>query len=267
MYISSFLSHLYEAAAHDDVTFEQAALSAKDAGIEAVDVSMDEFRRDPELGVKLDALGLRTASLHGHVDLASAHDSAGAEALVDAASALRCDKILIVSGRAESVADKRRAADSIAAGLGALCVYAAPKGVTVTVENFSGTLTPYSAADELTYLLDSVPALRYTLDTGNFRCVCEDAVWAAKLLMPRLVHVHVKDWCYAPAVPAESFTASDGKPLYGAAVGDGIAPLPEIFEVLKKNGYDGALTVELHGVDDAMTALRRSCAWIKSHIA
>jgi sugar phosphate isomerase/epimerase len=129
-----------------------------------------------------------------------------------------------------SHADSR---DEVVSRLGAWARIAESAGVTLLLEN-EGDLwgdTPIRCHD----LLSSVgsPALRLTLDTGNFAALgvaSHDTAYG--LLKPWLSHIQIKDVRREP------------KQVVPAGQGDG--QIPELLAAARRDGYQGYLSLEPH---------------------
>ncbi|MDQ2689415.1 MAG: sugar phosphate isomerase/epimerase [Chloroflexota bacterium] len=76
-----------------------------------------------------------------------------------------------------------------------------------------------------------------TVDTGWFGTQGYDAAQAIEELGERIVHVHLKDVAHA------------GEPHETCAYGDGVVPMNECVEALRRLGYGGAISIE-HVPDD-----------------
>lgn len=97
---------------------------------------------------------------------------------------------------------------------------AAKQGVLVAVENHQDV-----TSTELMELCDeSGENVGVCLDTGNALAVGEDPVDFARIVAPRVHHVHIKD--YTPQ------WTDNGYRLVRCAAGDGAIPFGEIFQVL-----------------------------------
>jgi sugar phosphate isomerase/epimerase len=96
---------------------------------------------------------------------------------------------------------------------------AADAGLQVAIENHQDF-----ASDELmAFAEEAGPNVGIALDTGNAFAVAEDPVAFAKRVVPRIKHVHLKDY-------VSQFTP-EGFRLIRCAIGDGCVPLKEIAEV------------------------------------
>ncbi len=121
-------------------------------------------------------------------------------------------------------------------------------GINITLENFSDLNTPFSTIDDIKYILDKLPGISYTLDTGNFWFAGNDAVVAAKKFSERISHVHLKD-----ILPkSNGFLNINGKSCDSVAIGDGKISFTDIFNVLKKNGFDKTFSIEINSNTDLL---------------
>ena len=151
-------------------------------------------------------------------------------------------------------ADKLAARERIVAGMKEIVSYAAEKDITVTMENYSLHTHPYSTVEEMLYLMEQVPGLKYTMDMGNFYCVKEDVLKAYERLKPYLVHAHVKDWV---ADPFGYIIRPEIPALKGCEPGSGLVPLKELLTRMKQDGYKGNLLAEIDVVEDVRDLTRQ----------
>ena len=90
--------------------------------------------------------------------------------------------------------------------------------------------TPDDMLDQIG--LDARPRIGATIDTGWFGTQGYDAARAIEEFGDRVVHVHLKDVRHA------------GTPHETSGYGDGVVPLRECVEALRRLGYTGAISVE-----------------------
>ena len=128
---------------------------------------------------------------------------------------------------------------------------AADNDVVLTIENH-GSFP--AKAEEVIALIDEVdsPYLASLLDTGNFLGAGDDPLEAAKKLVPYVKHVHVKDMKTYPAGGEQGHKAKRADVnIAGCLIGEGVVPNREIFATLADAGYDGYLSIEAEGPQDA----------------
>jgi sugar phosphate isomerase/epimerase len=96
------------------------------------------------------------------------------------------------------------------------------------------------------------PFVRSTFDTGNFLLVHEEPQQAFDRLKSDIVHVHFKDFrVKGEAEELKGFKSTEGVELIGTVPGDGQVDLASIVDGLKDANYQGWLSIEYEGHDDA----------------
>ena len=129
-----------------------------------------------------------------------------------------------------------------------LAEYGKQIGVQITVEDYSEKRIPYTSFSELDGLLDNIPELKFTYDSGNFPLAGIDEFEGAKRYAQKTVHIHLKDLI---KVDYETNLLRDGQYYESVAIGDGYLKNKEALDYLKGVGYDGAVVIELcSGKDD-----------------
>ncbi|MBO0588127.1 sugar phosphate isomerase/epimerase [Sporosarcina sp. E16_8] len=99
------------------------------------------------------------------------------------------------------------------------------------------------------------PFVKATFDTGNFLLVHEKPTKAFEQLKNEIVHVHFKDFREkAKNESLRGFRSTEGVELIGVVPGDGEVDLASILNGLKSIHYDGWLSIEYEGHDDAKMA-------------
>ena len=138
--------------------------------------------------------------------------------------------------------------------------YAKTKGIRTCVENH-GFFCQDSARIEA--IVNSVADKNFgtLVDIGNFLCADEDPAVAVGNVAPYAFHVHAKDFHVKKGtefVPAEGFFMTrGGNFLRGAIIGHGDVPVLQCLRILKNAGYNGYVTVEFEGVENA----KKGAAW------
>ena len=146
---------------------------------------------------------------------------------------------------------------------GEMCDYARKSGVKVAMENQSTHTRADSRAEDIRFILDEIPDLGFVFDIGNFFCVGEDALKAYELLSHRLVHVHAKDWIIDPY---GDFVRENLPRFTGCAIGNGIIPVKEIINRLRKDEYDGKIVLEVNKTGITLDILSESAEFLRSEI-
>ncbi|MGP4976199.1 sugar phosphate isomerase/epimerase family protein [Brachybacterium tyrofermentans] len=155
-----------------------------------------------------------------------------------------------------------KALPSIVAASKEIAQYAAPKGITTSLENHGFFV---QAADRVRRIIHAVdePNFRTTLDVGNFVCVDEAPEVSVAQNLPYAMVVHFKDFYIRPAdaAPGEGwFRSRGGKHLRGAVVGNGDIDLPTVARAIKASGYTGYASIEFEGWEDCLLGCERGIA-------
>ncbi len=133
--------------------------------------------------------------------------------------------------------------------------YASQYGIKTSLENHGFYM---QQSKRVQRLIETVNHKNYglTLDVGNFLCVNEEPKEAIKRLAKYAIHVHLKDFHIKPkrlAPPAEHGWIYTPTPIAirGAILGHGNIDLPACISLLKKSGYNGWLSLEFEGLEEA----------------
>ncbi len=147
--------------------------------------------------------------------------------------------------------------------------YAATKGIKTSIENH-GFFS--QDPDRIEKLINAVDHENFgaLVDIGNFACSDSDHAYAVGLLAPYAVHAHAKDFHKKSGTfenPGEGwFCSRGGNYLRGAIIGHGDVPVRQCVNILKRNGYDGFLTIEFEGMEDPLVGIRIGCDNLKRFI-
>ena len=148
------------------------------------------------------------------------------------------------------------------------CAAAAEKAkVYLAIENH-GLLAGTSA--QVMKIVNEVnsPYVKCTFDTGNFLLVHENPTEAFQEVKKEIVHVHFKDFREKAANESlHGFRSTEGVELIGVVPGDGEVDLEKIVEGLKDINYDGWLSIEYEGFDDAKKANEEAVSRLRKLLA
>lgn len=142
----------------------------------------------------------------------------------------------------------------IVEGLKECAAIAEKEDVYLAVENH-GLLAGKS--EQIKGIIERVnsPFVKATFDTGNFLLVHQDPKEAFAVLKDDIVHVHFKDFRAKQADETiTGFKSTQGVEMIGVIPGDGVVDLAYIVNGLKDIAYDGWLSIEYEGYEDAKTA-------------
>ncbi len=138
--------------------------------------------------------------------------------------------------------------------------YAEKKGIKTMIENHGYFCQD---SDRVEAIITGVSHKNFgaLIDIGNFLCADENPVTAVSRLAPFASYVHTKDFHVKSGsefAPCDGFFSTrGGNYLRGAVLGHGNVPVYQTLKILKDSGYNGYITLEFEGHEDAMTA----CEW------
>ena len=97
------------------------------------------------------------------------------------------------------------------------------------------------------------------IDIGNFACADDPSPIAVGRLAPYVKYVHAKDFHIKSGNgfnPGRGFFRSrGGKYLRGAIIGHGDIPVMQCLSILKNSGYDGYVSIEFEGMENALDGI------------
>ena len=148
---------------------------------------------------------------------------------------------------------------NIVRGLRACVAYGKEKGVTITTETLESVATPLCSTGEMLRLFADVPGLKYSHDTGNCLMALENPLATYERFKDRVASLHFKDYIYTE----EKTRMMDALGRYAdlAVPGEGVVDFAGHLKALKRDNYQGFITVEGRGradnqLDAAIAALR-----------
>lgn len=265
MKLSVFYEHIFEAAEQSKITVEQALVHAKSCGIELLECDLWRLDNREEQRKLFARCGVGVSCIYSHFDFL--HDSTEQSEqkyrrLLETAQYFGAKNVLCIPGFFDSADNRQAQLDSFCKGLSHMCETAKEYGVIVTVEDFDDVNSPCCKSADLRYLLDKVPQLRYTFDTGNFRYCLEDAGEVYRLLSDRVSHVHLKDRSYdssrANADNSNGKADLSGAVMYPAEVCGGVIGIESLIKRLISDGYDGVLAIENFGAAEQLSYMKKS---------
>ncbi|WHX26245.1 sugar phosphate isomerase/epimerase family protein [Virgibacillus halodenitrificans] len=144
--------------------------------------------------------------------------------------------------------------DWIVEGLTRSAEKAEKEQIYLAIENHGLLAGKSTQVEEIIEKVNS-PYVRATFDTGNFLLVHEDPENAFDRLREKIIHIHFKDFREKkPDESTKGFRSTKGVELIGSVPGDGQVNLSYIVNGLKEINYQGWLSIEYEGKDDAKTA-------------
>ena len=138
--------------------------------------------------------------------------------------------------------------------------------ITLTTEATGLAASPITTAEELSFLMRSVPGLKCTLDHGNME-TAEPAVDAYLKLKEYVVQIHLKDWkIFSSPQPGAALKRS-GKYFSDAVIGTGDMDLKAFWNTLDARGRDlyvNLETTDYDGTSSAAEVLKKTADALRS---
>jgi len=147
--------------------------------------------------------------------------------------------------------------------------YAEQKGIVTCTENHGFFAQD---AERVEKIINGVGEDNFgsLVDFGNFLCADGDPAKSVGLLAQYARHAHAKDFYYKPGYMDDPgamwFQTRNGNYLKGAVIGHGVVPIRQCLRLLKKNGYDGYVTVEYEGHEDTLLGIKTGVDNLKRYM-
>ena len=143
-------------------------------------------------------------------------------------------------------------------GCRAVTEYAADLGIRTMVENHGFFCQDSERVEKLANGVDH-PNFGLLVDIGNFLCADDPSLQAVGRVAPYAFHVHAKDFHVKAATmpdPGRGWVRSrGGNYLRGSIIGHGEVPVQACLGILKRAGYDGALSIEFEGMENPLDGI------------
>lgn len=155
--------------------------------------------------------------------------------------------------RPTSIAEVEEAFPKLVEAATELAQFAAQHDIVTSIENHGFFMNGSERVQRLVHAVNR-PNFGTTLDVGNFLCVDEDPVIATARNLPIATFIHIKDF-YTSTTPREGWLETPGgRAIQGAMFGYGDVDTTTIVSDIVKSGYDGYLSLEYEGQEDARIA-------------
>lgn len=252
--VSVFGFQIADYAKSQGISVTDAARRFHAAGVRGFDCLWSDRRIDD-----LIAGGLQPANFFGAPGFLSADGGvATGEAFIAAALKYKVPRVMMLTDEFSGTDDEADFA-KILAGARRFVDKATAKGLVVTTEDFGYYKTHQNPCGHVAYikrLLDGVPKLQFTVDSGNlYNLEGRDAILEiARFAQRRIRHVHLKD------------QVAEKKGPY-VTLGTGAIPNREIMELMKDIGYSSWYTLECLVGDDLLEDAKRQIGVLKEWLA
>jgi 3-oxoisoapionate decarboxylase len=209
-------------------------------GVEIAQIAMPARMWTPELTE--DEAQAQIATVKTYVDLCERlgisilrHDVVSFDKYPGDTSILFDEALPIVAARAKEIAQ-----------------YAAPKGITTSLENHGYFFQNSERVRRVVRAVDE-PNYKTCVDVGNFLCADENPVTAVRANLPYASIVHLKDFYIRKQDPgAGFFTSTGGTYLRGAIVGQGDIDMVAVTQEIVNFGWDGYVSIEFEGMESCL---------------
>lgn len=224
---------------------------AEAAGIEIVNytIGADFIRK---------GLDAEVERLYGQVDVAAALGAKG----------MRHDATGGFEGEDATYKTFDSALPVLAEGCRRVTEYAAKKGIVTMVENHGFFCQESTRVEKLVNAVNH-PNFGLLVDMGNFMCADDDPAVAVGRVAPFAKFVHAKDFIFKSGSgpnPGDGFFCTrGGNYLRGTVIGHGAVPVYQCIQTLKRNGYEGYVSIEFEGVEDNIWAIKTALANLKNY--
>ncbi len=231
------------------MTMEDFFLKAVELGVEGVDVTTYWLKStDPDYLISLRHLAFKHALPFSGAAIGTdmcqpdptkrAAEIEKIKKWVDATQLLGASHLRVFGGELPRGATDEQGVEWTAETLKQACDYAAPKGITLGIESHGGIT---SKATNILAILRRVnsPYAGCNLDISNFM---EDPYTQVEALVPYATHTHIRDHYGRPLKPLD---------------------LDRMWQLFAKGGYQGFMSVEYEGEEDAMTGVPKLVEKVK----
>ena len=250
--LGAFYCQIESGVRQKGLTLDEALCEAKKHSIKWVDVDSDCFYKTSpkEFSENLKKHGIGISSVYGLTVCDVSSDKKIDDAIKSMKERMEFAKtagsqfFMIVPQAAPNYTEDMK--DEFVKGFRRLfsevAKYGKEIGIQATVENFSLISLPYTSFDDIRWLLENIPEIMYTYDSGNYTLAGFDELDGAKMFFDRTVYAHFKD---VEVVKEKTPFLYDGLYYDGPALDDGIVKNNEVLEFFKEKGFDGIITIEI----------------------
>ena len=253
------------------MTFRDMVKFAKDTGFDGVDMMSFHFEEEgaaareilEEYGITLSSVNIVSTFSECPDDAAVEKEFREVKEVIDNAYAAGCRSFLVTTGYFPGEGMTREQAFwGMAKGLSKCVEYARTLGVSISTETLESIAVPFCSIGEMLRLFAAVPGLFYTHDTGNPIVAMEDPAAAYEALKNRIVSVHFKDLEYTEN--KTMMMNPMGRFLDRAILGEGEIDFRKQLELLKRDNYQGFITIEGQRPGDPLDGAAGALMYLRS---
>ncbi len=263
MKISVFLEHIFDAAEQEKLSVEELLNTAKELGIDGVEVDYGRISADSSLIPLIKNTGLEISCVYAFFDFAHSGDMSYAEEVVKTLSGYGIGRLMAIPGFINKDDDYETCLNSMLLCMNRLSGIAQENGISLCLEDFDDDKAIFSTAKGLLLFIENVNRLECAFDTGNFIYSEESEEEAFLLLKNHITHLHCKDRCLNKKDGEEPKLTIGGRALYSSPVGYGAIGIEKIVKELLKSGYDGWFAIEHFGSIRQLSDMKKSTAKLK----
>ena len=268
MKIAIFYEHILDAVKQEGMSLEAVLEAVHKMGYSGLECDYAKLCDDPKKFYEtITKAGLEVSGVYKFCDFPHDINTDDLTKFVEDVETVGSKKILCIPGFIDDEANRDDYTDKMVEGLKILCDIAERKGITVSLEDFDDIKAPFCTPMGLRMLMDRVPKIKYTYDTGNFYYCDEDELDAFELLKDRLTHVHLKDRALSLRNEGEEAKPTiSGKIMYPTPVGQGVIHIKEATEKALAAGYNGYFTAEHFGSTQELKYMEETMSWLKANL-
>ena len=259
MKLSVFFQHAKAAAAQRGEDIAAILRHFRTAGIETVE--LDSCDATPETLALLRGEGLCVGSMPIWFNFTDASFDPADTGFLRQPLAMGATHLLILPALRRQEDGPDAFARTIE-GVRAVSAHCRAAGLIPMVEDFDDHRSPTCRPDDITRLLDAVPDLAFTFDTGNFAILGESPLDLYPRFAGRIAYLHAKDRS-AKAECGAAVAAPDGTMLRSCPVGAGDIPFAELFRRLAADGIDVPVAIECFGADNMLSSVLSSARFLR----
>ncbi len=255
--------------ARKTMTIEDTLKMAADSGIPCVDVMRVSTKKVSEYRAAIERTG---AGVHCYIAVVSFFDKVERIAInlekeFEVAASLGAKLFMIVPFYA--VIDEKKAKklgreqvrQCMARGFRIAVEKGKKFGLQVCFETTPQDALCLSGTEDCKWMLKQVPGLGLVFDTANMLPHGDDPLESYELLKEHMIHVHLKDVALEEPrfslFPKEH--TQDGMVMQATVFGEGVIPVRELYDRMRKDGYDGHFAIEyIHPAGGPMTLSQNS---------